>query len=171
VPRGRADIANTALRIFLQEIGAAYDAQRGLQPYKKAKHFEQIKAFFDGRCCYCGTTFTPASPAVQDHLIPVNKTALGLHAWGNIVPACPGCNSKKHLHDWRDFIIERAGANATERHARVKAFLKEYGYKPPFDLRDVADELYDDVGAIAMTLVTAKVHRMSAKLGTSSSGF
>src|SRR5438445_8889606 len=45
------------------------------------------------------------SRAAQDHLIPTNKTSLGLHAWGNIVPACADCNGKKQGSDWRDFII------------------------------------------------------------------
>jgi hypothetical protein len=41
--RGRADIANTALRIFLQEMGAAYDEERGLKPYNGSKGFVQVR--------------------------------------------------------------------------------------------------------------------------------
>jgi hypothetical protein len=164
MPRGRPDIANTALRIFLQEMGAAYDDERGQPPYKGGKHFEKIKDFFGGRCCYCGLRFGPALPAAQDHLIPMNKADLGLHAWGNIVPACQACNAKKQRQDWRDFIIMRAGADAGERHARVRAFLEEFNYKPSFDLRDVAEELYEEVGSIAMTLIATKIKRVRDKL-------
>ena len=57
MPRGRPDIANTALRIFLQEMGAAYDVERERSPYKGGKHFDEIKRFFDDRCCYCGVEF------------------------------------------------------------------------------------------------------------------
>jgi hypothetical protein len=49
MPRARADIANTATRIFLQEFGSAYDEMRGLPRYSKAKHFEEIKEFFGHR--------------------------------------------------------------------------------------------------------------------------
>lgn len=161
--RGRPDIANTALRIFLQAMGAAYDEERGLQPYGGAKDVATIKEFFGGRCCYCDVGLTAGATA-QDHLIPMNKTGLGLHAWGNVVPACGPCNAKKQGGDWRDFIIERAGPHAAERHARMKAFLDQYGYKPSHDLRDVAEELYEEVGAIAMTLINSKVKRIREKI-------
>lgn len=164
MPRGRPDIANTALRIFLQEMGAAYDEERNRPLYKGGKHFDEVKDFFGGRCCYCGIEFGPNVPAVQDHLIPMNKADLGLHAWGNIVPSCQACNAKKQRQDWRDFIIARAGAQAAERHARVKAFLEHYDYEPSFGLRDVAEELYEEVGSIAMTLISAKIKRVRDKL-------
>src|SRR4051812_1544971 len=159
MPRGRADIANTALRIFLQEMGAAYDEERGQTPYRGGKDFVVVRTFFGDRCCYCDGSFSE-TPAVQDHLIPMNKTDLGLHAWGNIVPACQACNAKKQRQDWRDFIIERAGEHAKERHARVRAFLDEYDYKPNFELREVAEELYEEVGSIAMTLISVKIKRI-----------
>lgn len=162
--RARADIANTALRIFLQEMGVAYDEERGLAPYKGGKDFLKLRATFDDKCCYCGNPFEAGRPAVQDHLIPMNKTDLGLHAWGNIVPACHDCNAKKQGNDWRDFIIQRAGPNAAERHARMKSFLDEYRYRPSLDLREVATELYEEVGSIAMTLIGAKIKRVREKL-------
>jgi HNH endonuclease len=163
VARGRSDIANTALRIFLQEMGAAYDEERGQRPYRGAKDFTTVKEFFGGRCCYCDVDFE-TTPAVQDHLIPMNKTDLGLHAWGNVVPACQACNAKKQGGDWRDFIIQRAGANAAERHTRVKAFLDAYDYRPSLDLRDTAEELYEEVGSISMTLIAAKIKRLRDRL-------
>lgn len=164
MPRGRPDIANTALRIFLQEMGAAYDEERGRPPYRGGRHFEEIKQFFGGRCCYCDVEFSATTPAVQDHLVPMNQADLGLHAWGNVVPACQSCNAAKQRKDWRDFIIERAGTHAGERHARVKAFLSEYRYQPSFELRKVAEELYEEVGSIAMTLITAKIKRIRDSL-------
>ena len=94
----------------------------------------------------------------------MNKTDLGLHAWGNIVPACQPCNAKKQGRDWRDFIIERAGQHAAERHARVRALLEEFRYQPSFDLREVAEELYEEVGSIAMTLINVKVKRVRERL-------
>lgn len=162
--RGRADIANTALRIFLQEMGEAYDEERGLKPYDGSKDFPEVRRFFAERCCYCGGDLTIGRVA-QDHLIPMNKTALGLHAWGNIVPACLDCNAKKQGAEWHAYLVTRAGANAAERYQRVQDFIKQYKYAPDSsDLRDVAEELYDEVGSIAMTLIAAKIKRARRKL-------
>lgn len=144
-------------------MGAAYDRDRGLTPYGGTKDFATIRAFFGNRCCYCDADLIDGALA-QDHLIPMNKSGLGLHAWGNVVPSCQACNARKHGGDWRDFIIQRAGVHAAERHARMTEFLKQYPYSPSQDLRAVAEELYDEVGAIAMTLIASKVRRFGPKL-------
>ena len=164
--KGKADISNTALRIFLQEMGAAYDEERGLSPFGRSKNdFKEVVEFFGNKCCYCDAEFIRVQRRpVQDHLIPMNKSGLGLHAWGNVVSACDPCNSMKHGGDWREFIIRRAGSHAVDRLARVKEFLEHYGYAPSQDLREVAAELYADVGTIAMTLITSKVERIRTKL-------
>jgi hypothetical protein len=160
MPRGRADIANTALRIFLQEMGAAYDDERGFDRYQGAKHFSQIRSFFGDRCCYCGSDLAPGRTA-QDHLIPMNKTSLGLHAWGNVVPACQECNAKKQGAEWHGYLVQRAGAQASERYQRVVEFVSEKRYKPDLaSLRRVAEELYEEVGIISMTLIQAKIKRI-----------
>lgn len=164
MPRGRADIANSALRIFLQEMGAAYDQERGLDIYDAKKHFLDIRAFFGDRCCYCGDTLV-AGRIAQDHLVPMNKTSLGLHAWGNIVPACHECNAKKQGREWHDYLVQRAGVNASERYKKVTDFVAQYQYAPKLtDLRDVAEELYAEVGLIAITLVSMKVKRVRDRL-------
>jgi hypothetical protein len=66
--------------------------------------------------------------------------------------------------DWRDFIIQRAGADAAERHRRMLDLLVEYDYKPSVDLRDVAGELYEEIGEIGVTLIRTKIRRLRAKL-------
>jgi hypothetical protein len=164
VARGRADIANTALRIFLQEMGAAYDEERGLAPYNGTKDFKAVREFFEERCCYCDAALEGGRTA-QDHLIPMNKTSLGLHAWGNVVPACQDCNARKQGQQWHSYLVERAGASAAERYKRVQEFVTNYGYEPdPADLRDTAEELYAEVGEIAMTLIRAKIKRVRERL-------
>ena len=68
-------------------VGQFYDEARGYSkfvPNKRQK--EELLAFFDHQCCYCGRLITVDSLS-QDHLIPMNKEHLGLHAWGNVVPA------------------------------------------------------------------------------------
>ena len=53
---------------------------------------------------------------------------------------------------------------AGERHARVREFLVHYSYGPSYELSDVADELYEEVGSIAMTLISTKLKRVRGKL-------
>lgn len=159
VPRSKSDISNMSVRIFLHEMGVTYDVERNLEPYSKRKHFESIKLFFEHRCCYCGAPFESNRRAVEDHLIPTNQTSLGLHAWGNIVPSCDDCNAKKQGSDWKDFIIERAGSLAKERHSRMKEFIELHQYHPHADLSQIASELYREVGEIAMALIRSKIDR------------
>jgi hypothetical protein len=164
MPRARSDIANTALRIFLQEMGAAYDESRGLPRYDGKKHFLAVREFFGERCCYCGDGLETGRTA-QDHLVPMNKTSLGLHAWGNVVPSCQDCNAKKQGREWHAYLVQRAGADASERYQRVTEFIGHYGYTPDLtNLRDVAEELYSEVGALAVALVGLKVKRVKDRL-------
>jgi hypothetical protein len=108
-------------------MGTAYDEERGLAVYDGKGHFAQVREFFGQRCCYCGDELVSGRVA-QDHLVPMNKTSLGLHAWGNVVPA-------------------------------------HYRYAPDLtDLRDTAEELYAEVGVIAMSLITMKVKRVRDRL-------
>ena len=161
MPRSRADIANTATRIFLQEFGATYDEMRDLPRYVRANHFEEVKEFFGHTCCYCGTELVPGH-VDQDHLIPLNQTALGLHAWGNIVPSCSPCNRLKRERRWQDFVQERAGFSTAERIDRINEFVEHYRYAPPFDLRAATADLYVEVGNVAMALIQTKIERTKA---------
>lgn len=162
--RGRADIANTALRIFLQEMGEAYDVKRGLKPYDGKKHFLEVRRFFSERCCYCGTEIQQDRYA-QDHLIPMNKTYLGLHAWGNVVPACQDCNARKQGKEWHAYLVQCAGPNTAERYASIERFVKEHKYAPDLNhLKTVAEDLYAEVGRISMALIEAKIERLQKAL-------
>jgi 5-methylcytosine-specific restriction endonuclease McrA len=92
--RSLADVPNRLVRIFLEAAGRDYDVNRGLAAYSKLT--PALIARFDGRCAYCGE----AKPLVEEHVVPINRTAVGLHAWGNIVPACKDCNRIKEGDAW-----------------------------------------------------------------------
>lgn len=162
--KARPDIANTAVRIFLQDFGAAYDEMRGLPRYVKAKHFAEVRQFFGERCCYCGVEFGSGHKAVEDHLVPLNQTDLGLHAWGNVVPACAACNAAKQARPWHEIVAERAGVDAAARYKRIQEFVKDHKYAPAFDLGGAAADLYAEVGEVAMTLIRTKIARLRATL-------
>lgn len=157
--RSQADIANMALRIFLQHMGAAYDEARGYKRYD-AKGFAEVREFFNGCCCYCGVPQLSKQFA-QDHLIPMNKAELGLHAWGNVVPACLDCNSKKQGKEWHAYLASCEGSFAAERYLLITDFIAKYKYAPDTNnLISIAGDLYEEVGAIAVALIDAKVNRL-----------
>ncbi len=79
MPRSKSDISNTAVRIILERIGVAYDDERGFEKYSKKKHFPEVRKFFANQCCLCGANGAEHN-LEQDHLVPINKSKLGLHA-------------------------------------------------------------------------------------------
>jgi hypothetical protein len=155
--RTRADIANSAIRIFLQQVGTFYDSLRGYQPYKPTKaQWTEVLNFFDNRCCYCDADLTQVR-SNGDHLIAMNKTQRGLHAWGNVVPSCDTCNANKQHKDWRLFLGDQAPmAKLDERVQKIEAFLAHYHYQPNLELEDIVNNLYEDVGEVAMTLINLR---------------
>jgi len=165
--KGRADISNFAIRAFLTKVGKAYDELRGLPPFRGTRRqWEEIEGFFDGCCCYCGKRLRDGQ-AAKDHLIPLNKANLGLHAWGNVVPSCRECNAGKHFRPWQDFLEEVApGGERRRRAARIRAFLTRYNYDPTLNLSSIAKNLYEDVGAVAMTLIDLRYKQAEAAIVT-----
>jgi hypothetical protein len=165
VAKAKSDIANTAVRIFLQDFGAEYDAVRELPKYVKAKHLPEIVEFFDNRCCYCGVGFGAGTPPVQDHLVPLNRSDLGLHAWGNVVPSCAACNAFKQGKPWHEVVAARAGDHASGRYRRITEFITHYGYEPPYDLAAATADLYAEAGEVAMSLIRTKIKRTRESTG------
>lgn len=152
--RSKSDIANSAIRIFLQKVGVFYDQERGYEkfvPNKKQK--EELLGYFHHECCFCGAEITTKSLS-QDHLIPMNKASLGLHAWGNVVPCCQACNNEKQQKPWQEYIMLKAnGSILSKRIERINTFVKKYNYEPNLHLDEYAGNLYEDVGEVAMTLI------------------
>lgn len=133
---------NLAVRALLRLAGKEYDIKRNLQPFNSKVDFVKVLQFFDGACCYCGDSLEPKNRE-KDHLIPMNMTECGLHAWGNIVPSCRDCNREKHGQPWREYRtkIEKKYAK------KIDAFCQEYQYD--FDaanFRQVVLALHKDVG-------------------------
>ena len=166
--RSRSDVSNTAVRIFLQEIGESYDRARGFErfsPTKKQK--EALLNHFAFQCCYCGLEISIKSFS-QDHLVAHNKTSLGLNSWGNVVPCCSGCNSEKGSSPWIEFIAGKCNSKSIldKRTRKINDFVKLKKYDPDLGLlKEYADNLYTDVGAVAMTLIQLRIKQAEAEIG------
>ena len=152
--RSKSDISNSAIRIFLQDVGKFYDEQRGFEPFgPKVGQVTELLNFFNSECCYCGVPISKKTISL-DHLIPMNKGSLGLHAWGNVVPCCAQCNNEKQQKAWNDFLDGKAVADLRElRRSKINEFINQKKYDPNLNLHEYADNLYEDVGAVSMTLI------------------
>ncbi|MBT3362267.1 MAG: hypothetical protein HN929_10700 [Chloroflexi bacterium] len=140
--RSKSDIANSAIRIFLQDVGKFYDEKRGFKPFIPNKsQKEELLNYFNYQCCFCGDNLT-AKTLSQDHLVPMNKTLLGLHSWGNVVPCCKDCNNEKQQKSWEDFIKTKAsGGILKNREKNITNFVHSKKYDPNLNLHDYADNL------------------------------
>ena len=161
--RSKYDIANTAIRIFLQDVGKFYDEARHLKPFVPlVGQLDELLSYFSGQCCYCGYVLTRKTVSL-DHLIPMNKVALGLHAWGNVVPCCQPCNKEKQQTPWKLFLGKKAIGTVGElRQELIEGFVLSKLYDPNLDLHEYADNLYEDVGAVAMTLIQLRYKQAEA---------
>ncbi len=135
-------------------VGQFYDEARGFPkfvPNKRQK--KELLEFFDHQCCYCGRLISVETLS-QDHLIPMNKDHLGLHAWGNVVPCCKDCNNAKQHSGWLKFLATQAkGKTLDDRENKILTFVENRRYDPNLQLSDYAGNLYADVGEVAMTLI------------------
>ena len=160
--RSKYDLSNTAIRIFLQNVGKFYDSQ-GFEPFvPKVAQVDDLLTFFGYECCYCDTAISRKTISL-DHLIPMNKVALGLHAWGNVVPCCKLCNNEKQQKAWKDFIEIKSVPDQVEiRRIKIEEFIKIKQYDPNLNLHDYAGNLYEDVGAVTMALIDLRYKQAEA---------
>jgi len=166
--KSKSDISNSAVRILLQEVGRSYDAIRGKESFKPSpSQKDELLGAFNNECCYCGKPLSRKT-LNQDHLIPENRKSLGLHAWGNVVPCCKACNDEKHHRDWKAFLHEKYAGDSAEcarRREAIENFRKQWKYDPSFDLRSIADTLYEDMGKIAMERIILGVAAVKETMG------
>jgi hypothetical protein len=66
--RSKSDISNSAIRIFLQNVGKFYDEARGFDAFRPTKSQKQeLLDYFDHGCCFYGGSIDLKSLS-QDHL-------------------------------------------------------------------------------------------------------
>ena len=164
--KSKSDISNSAIRMLLQAAGSYYDEARGFKKFNtKGEEWQKVLKLFSNSCCFCGVALT-ADDATNDHLIPINKTALGLHAWGNIVPCCRGCNKEKHYGDWEPFLKKKSpGKLYSRRRDVILEFQGLYKYNPNLKLQDIANNLYEDIGEVSATLIHLRLKQAQAIIG------
>jgi hypothetical protein len=101
------------------------------------------KRHFANRCAYCGEE----KDLIIDHAVPINRTKLGEHRLGNLVPSCKDCNERKGDKDFREFL---AGDDA--KIAQIAAHMESKRYIPLSDnaqIKMILELAYKEVGSLA----------------------
>jgi hypothetical protein len=166
VAESRFDFSNAAISIFLHEVGKFYDEARGLNSFEPTlEQTMTVLERFSFRCCFCSSPVSTSGVA-WDYLIPVNKSSLGLHAWGNVVPCCESCcSARRQQQTWREFLKLRC--DTTDFSARadlIESFAATTMYDLNLNLHVFADTLYEDIGAVVMTLLQLRYKQAEQKI-------
>lgn len=82
--------------------------------------WKNTKEFFNNGCAYCGSK----EQLIMEHAIPINKTMLGEHRLGNIVPSCNKCNKEKASQSYDTFLKD------APRLEKIETYMKSKKYEP-----------------------------------------
>lgn len=104
--------------------------------------WQETKAYFLNKCAYCGGE----TPLVVDHAVPINKTKLGEHRIGNLVPSCNDCNIRKGNRDYIEYLN-----GDEEKRQRIESYMDSKNYVPLGNneqVRMILDLAYAEVSAL-----------------------
>ncbi|MBM6875783.1 HNH endonuclease [Fusobacterium mortiferum] len=81
------------------------------------KDWEMSKAYFNGKCAYCGAE----EELTKDHVIPLS--AGGKLELKNIIPACVSCNSSKKDKEWVEWFRGQK-FYSKEKETKIREYLR-----------------------------------------------
>jgi len=109
--------------------------------------WKETKEYFINQCAYCGAE----GELVIEHIIPINRAALGEHRLGNLIPSCRSCNSSKADKSYLEFL---EGKN--ERIDKIQNYMESKNYVPLGDNEQVAMILnmaYKEVATVSQRYI------------------
>jgi 5-methylcytosine-specific restriction endonuclease McrA len=121
--------ANSMTRTLLTFIGEQRDLEvLGLTPgqLQGKKIRKSLMDEFNSTCAYCGATLADAEMEI-DHVVPMNKSSVGLHMYGNLVPSCKPCNKAKHSSSLHDFAVSHPDRVSAASFAKIQARAVRHG--------------------------------------------
>ena len=102
-----------------------------LNKHSKRDAFEVAKKELGNRCVYCGDK----NARLQSDLLRP-ATIGGLFVPGNVVPACPSCNSDRGSKHWEKYIrtsnrvaLEKSADEIEKQVTEIRSYMKKYGTK------------------------------------------
>lgn len=148
----RQTSSNSAVRAALTILGERRDAAvLGLAPgnLRGKKIRAALMEEFENRCAYCEDKLRDDFHV--DHLVPMNRVSLGLHMYGNLVPACSPCNAAKKASSLESFIQETKLPNGK----RIQAKLAKRATKFGADLdskkvRQLMEDMYQQISDLIL---------------------
>lgn len=148
----KGDASNAAVRALLTLVGERHDlAIFGTPPgeLRGEKLKQRLAEEFNNQCVYCETHLR--GKIEVDHVIPINQKSLGLHMYGNLVPACTECNRAKRSKSLGDFLEKHKVRNSVQLKNKIEARAKKFGVTQPSDeLEGLVENLYLNVGILVV---------------------
>ena len=120
--------------------------------------WEDTKIYFSNGCAYC----PDGGIEHMDHGIPINKTDLGEHRLGNLIPSCRKCNADKHYADFRSFLGDKA-----ERIEKIESYMVSRNYTPlgnNAQIKKIIEEAHSEVRVLVHRYITIIEAALAADL-------
>lgn len=139
--RYRGNAIGNAQNLFIRNILS----NLGEESFSRSDWQETLQ-YFDNKCAYCGES----TKLIMEHALPINKSELGEHKLGNLVPSCKDCNSRKHHASYEVFL-----RNDPDKLQKIKEFMASKNYKPMKEhvnfeaIKEILDFAHSEVGALA----------------------
>ncbi len=148
----RQNSSNAAVRAALTILGERRDAAvLGFAPgnLRGKKIREALLEEFANCCAYCEVELN--NEFHIDHLVPMNRISLGLHMYGNLVPACESCNGAKKALPLEVFIQESGIPNGTQIHSKLQARAAKYGADlDSMQVKQLMEDLYQKISDLIL---------------------
>ena len=123
-----------------------------LNSYSDDDAFEIGKLELGDNCIYCG--LSDKKQLLQPDYLWIQSEG-GLFKRGNVVPACPMCNSKRGNKKWIDFINEEKIISEKEKNSKITKihkFMKKYGMDKKPDINEYINnqqtEIFDHLNML-----------------------
>ncbi len=144
--RYKGNAIGNAQNLFIRNILS----DLGIESFSKSDWAETL-GYFDHKCAYCGES----KNLIKEHAVPINKSKLGEHKLGNLVPSCKGCNDKKHHSSYEDFL-----ENNPEKIKKIKEYMKIKKYQPLMEhkdfhaIKEILSLAHGEIGLLAERYIT-----------------
>ena len=155
----KCDVNNVVVKVVLTELGKKYNEK--YWPQMTWRDYEMVVKnvdIFGDECAYCGKK----GANTWDHVTPMNLTDCGLHAFGNVVPACGDCNGKKLGKNWTEFLRNVCGTDESsfqQRQERIACIRNTFEYDPEKSATGEREQLKEQLKVrIAKVGKLLKVH-------------
>ncbi len=111
--------------------------------------WKNTKDFFNNSCAYCGSI----EKLVMEHAVPINKTMLGEHRLGNIVPSCNKCNHEKSSQSYKQFLKDGQRVEKIEEYMRSKNYKSLGSHENSEIIAELLEKAYLDTAEVAKRYV------------------